>query len=53
MYRFCEKLTKWKEKKNVRNVFSTRPLEAKVLKGAGKRFYGNFEAVLPTDLLGR
>jgi hypothetical protein len=28
-------------------------LKAKVLKGAGKRFYGNFEAVLLPDFLGR
>jgi len=29
------------------------PLKVEVLKGAGKRFYGNFEAVLLPDLLGR
>jgi hypothetical protein len=42
-----------KRGKKVHNVFRNMPLKVKVLKGAGKRFYGNFETVLLPDLLGR
>lgn len=52
MYRFYEKLTKYGGGGKFA-MYLEMPLKAKVLKGACKRFYGNFVAVLLSDLLGR